>query len=399
MDVLSRNLLHIIIPDYALGFVIERSSGWRTKIIAFSCLLATIGSKDLLLLSYKLLTFEGGPVKRFIICLLACVAVSLGFSGTASKAQTQWMVVEETTNRTPLPASSVPEAFTGFRSPVDFESNRNGFSWLDYASHHTYSCVRDHWVYHPGWDMNYGSGSDDEGLPVYAVADGVVVYIAKGKLGWENGQWVRRALGWGGIVLQHNYKGQTYYSQYGHTDFHDPGLYEGQRVTKGHLLARIGQVGATGAPHLHFEMRAPNHPNPLKGSYFCDTLPWNGYLYALQQYEYASSWYKDPNPNGAFMQSLQPYSSGGSSVISNATVLSDCRWFASQQWWLNEPATGAVNLWFSDSWYTYRRVSWNSYFGSAEVQHATRKTDQNERWVSACIPSWGYCTGWNKVQR
>lgn len=120
------------------------------------------------------------------------------------------------------------------RLPVDFETNRNGWWYLQDAGD----------VYHPGIDFNYGNGAQDQGLPVYAIADGAVVFVDKS--GYNEG--------WGEhVYIRHEDKGEVFYSHYAHM--------QNTRVTIGDVVQcglQIGEIGKSGnpaySPHLHFEI-------------------------------------------------------------------------------------------------------------------------------------------------
>ena len=45
--------------------------------------------------------------------------------------------------------------------------------------------------YHPGVDINWGSGHDDYGSPVKSPCDGEVAYIGKNEGGWGNHLWIK----------------------------------------------------------------------------------------------------------------------------------------------------------------------------------------------------------------
>lgn len=98
---------------------------------------------------------------------------------------------------------------------------------------------------HPGYDLNFGGGSADLGLPVFAVADGEVIesYYAS----------------WGNLILvEHRLaSGLEFWSLYGHLQRRD--VEAGDRVRRGQT---IGTIGATGtiSPHLHFELRRSRFP-------------------------------------------------------------------------------------------------------------------------------------------
>ncbi|RJO59807.1 hypothetical protein C4546_00355, partial [Candidatus Parcubacteria bacterium] len=130
------------------------------------------------------------------------------------------------------------------------------------------------WVYHPGWDFNL-SVPDDQGQNVYAIADGTVVldagHVVNGIANY-----------WGVLVVEHNINGQNFYSQYGHVK--EIYVSNGQQVKKGNRIAKVGNVGS-GAYHLHWEIRADNHPAPTSQGYWSTTL---------QTLSNVTSWYRNP---------------------------------------------------------------------------------------------------------
>lgn len=86
---------------------------------------------------------------------------------------------------------------------------------------------------HDGLDL-----AAPEGTPVRAAADGVVSFAG------ENG-------GYGNlVVIDHADGSQT---AYGHLQ--DFSVTEGQSVTAGQTIARVGSTGVSTGPHLHFEVR------------------------------------------------------------------------------------------------------------------------------------------------
>jgi len=112
---------------------------------------------------------------------------------------------------------------------------------------------------HLGEDWNYGlEKNDDLGKPIYAIANGKVVYAQDGG---ANGAWK------GVIIIQHtgsnlNVPGGASVSQvrsmYGHLDVSkiNNWVTVGSTVTRGQQIGIIGPTpnGSTG-PHLHFEIR------------------------------------------------------------------------------------------------------------------------------------------------
>ena len=106
-----------------------------------------------------------------------------------------------------------------------------------------------------------GNGRDNEdhyawNQPVVAVADGVVISVTDehrdvppGRSGgYENANQITIDCG-GGV-----------YAQYGHLKKNSALVKKGEKVDAGDALGRIGNSGASGAPHLHFSL--------LDGDYF-----------------------------------------------------------------------------------------------------------------------------------
>lgn len=236
----------------------------------------------------------------------------------------------------PLASDKVPEAVTGFRSPVDFTSSRAGYDFLQKtaakgANAYPATCVPGRSLYHPGWDMNKTGGDKNE--PVYAAADGVVVYIGPytsvssqhpGTVldGVETRGRSVKGNGWSAIVLQHNYNGVIYFTNYGHANNVPMKLTLGSVVKKGDIIALLDNI-ETKSPHLHFEIRNANHPNPTRGDYFCqrDSNDTNeDKRGTLQVKENVEAWYVDPDPNHDFIKSLKPYSKAPAKPIDTRAV-------------------------------------------------------------------------------
>jgi hypothetical protein len=100
---------------------------------------------------------------------------------------------------------------------------------------------------HLGEDWNgVGGGDTDLGDPIYATADGIVVFAEDYRLGWGNV-----------VIIRHAYleDGDTKYvdSLYGHLlDFT---VRVDQLVKRGQQIARMGNNRGQYDAHLHFEMR------------------------------------------------------------------------------------------------------------------------------------------------
>jgi len=191
--------------------------------------------------------------------------------------------------------NNIPEANTGFTWPLPYNFRNNGgykfgqFSKLGGN------------VYHPAQDWNVpdypgGSGNGDKGLNVVAVANGKVVDV--------------RHNSWGGLVIQHNYKGETWYSQYGHVQ--NITVSKNTIVTKGQKVAEIGKVtefNNVKYAHLHFEIREADHPNPDYAPY------WSG----LKQLSNIKDWYEDPE---IFIPTHSSYSQSNIKLSSRIQVSS-----------------------------------------------------------------------------
>ena len=97
---------------------------------------------------------------------------------------------------------------------------------------------------HLGDDINgIGGQNSDLGDPVYAVADGVVIYT-----GWPSD-------GWGNVVIiLHTLpNGKLIESFYGHLD--EINTLVGDRVRRGKKIGRVGNANGRYLAHLHFELR------------------------------------------------------------------------------------------------------------------------------------------------
>jgi murein DD-endopeptidase MepM/ murein hydrolase activator NlpD len=97
--------------------------------------------------------------------------------------------------------------------------------------------------FHPGLDI-----SADYGSPVYATADGTVVYAQK-QSGYGNL-----------IVVEHGYGLE---SRYGHLSRYK--VQSGEKVKRGDVLGFVGSTGRSTGAHLHYEVRLNGRLlNPLQ---------------------------------------------------------------------------------------------------------------------------------------
>ena len=137
---------------------------------------------------------------------------------------------------------------------------------------------------HPGADLNVGYGDQDLGLPVVALADGVVVARRE----WDG---FRYGYGNVGLVEHHLVRvGQPdtggevrLWSLYAHLDEFDESFREGAPVVAGQRLGACGKSGRQWWAHLHLELRYQGPPEmPLEF--------WGGRLAAAE----LSERYADP---------------------------------------------------------------------------------------------------------
>jgi murein DD-endopeptidase MepM/ murein hydrolase activator NlpD len=103
--------------------------------------------------------------------------------------------------------------------------------------------ITGHNDFHPGLDI-----SADHGSPVYATADGTVIYA-------------QRQSGYGNlVVLDHGYGLE---SRYGHLSRYK--VESGAKVRRGDVLGYVGSTGRSTGAHLHYEVRLNGRLlNPLQ---------------------------------------------------------------------------------------------------------------------------------------
>lgn len=105
--------------------------------------------------------------------------------------------------------------------------------------------------YGPRWGkMHHGLDiAAERGKPVYASADGEVIYADDKLRGYGNV-----------VILRHDQKTTSLYA-------HNKKLKVklGQKVKRGHLIALLGSTGRSTGPHVHYEIRGSNGAiNPRK---------------------------------------------------------------------------------------------------------------------------------------
>lgn len=109
---------------------------------------------------------------------------------------------------------------------------------------------------HGGFDL-----AGPRGTPIYAFADGEVVYAA------DSG-----VTGFGGwVVLDHTIDGEQIQTVYGHEEPGQVHVKVGDKVKKGQHIADIGSAGYSSGPHLHFEVVKGDR---AAGGQKVDPKPW-----------------------------------------------------------------------------------------------------------------------------
>ncbi|MFQ5527515.1 MAG: M23 family metallopeptidase [Thermoanaerobaculia bacterium] len=102
--------------------------------------------------------------------------------------------------------------------------------------------------FHPGVDL-----AAPVGTPIYAPADGIVVYAGRYPL--------RQSVSWwryGNLVAMRN--GDSFITLFGHCD--EIRVRNGQKVSQGTIIATVGNTGWSTSPHLHYEVR---HRDQVEG--------------------------------------------------------------------------------------------------------------------------------------
>jgi murein DD-endopeptidase MepM/ murein hydrolase activator NlpD len=109
---------------------------------------------------------------------------------------------------------------------------------------------------HKGMDM-----AADVGEPVFAIADGEVIYAGDGLRGYGNV-----------VILRHDRKTSSLYAHNSELK-----VKQGDQVKQGTLIALLGSTGHSTGPHVHFEIRdgdlAVNPRNVLPKSKVAEAMP------------------------------------------------------------------------------------------------------------------------------
>ena len=106
-------------------------------------------------------------------------------------------------------------------------------------------------MFHTGMDFTAAVGTE-----IYATGNGTVIFASR-KQGYGNC-----------VIIDHGYDYQTLY---GHIDKYKVRV--GQKVSRGEVIATVGNTGKSTGPHLHYEViYKGRHDNPAK-YYFQDLTP------------------------------------------------------------------------------------------------------------------------------
>lgn len=146
--------------------------------------------------------------------------------------------------------------------PIDRTKLKNVSSLYGMRAHPRYGT----WRMHEGVDL-----SAPKGTPVYATGNGVVL-----RAGWQPGY---------GYLIELNH-GFGYKTRYGHlSKMH---VRAGDSVTRGQVIADVGNTGVSSGSHLHYEVRFRNKTvNPIH--YFNKDMSPEAYIDLMQQLEVSST--------------------------------------------------------------------------------------------------------------
>lgn len=154
------------------------------------------------------------------------------------------MITEEITERASTISIPMARSFSfPFGNKQAYTTKNDGDGWYSRQNLHTNR--------HLGEDWNLEAGNDC-GQPIYAIADGLVIYSENPNATWGNVVIIRHLLPDGSQIE----------SLYAHLENRDKIAY-GTAVAGGQLIGRLGDGGdpcGDGSPygaHLHLELRTP----------------------------------------------------------------------------------------------------------------------------------------------
>lgn len=148
--------------------------------------------------------------------------------------------------------------------PIDRSKMRSKIGAFGYRVHPVYR----NWRFHSGVDMPGRVGD-----PIYSTGDGVVEYIEKSRARYGYGTQV---------LINHGY---GYKTRYAHLD--KILVQKGDTVTRGQLIAEMGNTGVSTSPHLHYEViYNRSHVNPI--NYFDKNMSAEAYKSLMNQIQEAT---------------------------------------------------------------------------------------------------------------
>lgn len=120
--------------------------------------------------------------------------------------------------------------------PIQFDVPHRGLTYLEWYDPHK--------VFHPGYDLNKGTGDADLGLPILCPVSGEIEYVSPEPT-LTNGQ--NGGFGWF-VVVYHSAYGV--WTRYAHMN--KVSVKQNQKVKEGDLLGEVGKTG-TQTAHVHWE--------------------------------------------------------------------------------------------------------------------------------------------------
>lgn len=173
-----------------------------------------------------------------------------------SKSMDELQILSEDKERF---STSVPAIW-----PIDRSKLRNKIGAFGYRNHP----VLRRWKFHSGVDMPGRVGD-----PIYATGDGVVEYVERSRARYGYGTQ---------ILIDHGY---GYKTRYAHLN--KLLVEKGDTITRGQLIAEMGNTGISTAPHLHYEViYNRTHVNPI--NYFDQNMSAEAYKSLMGQIQEAN---------------------------------------------------------------------------------------------------------------
>lgn len=148
--------------------------------------------------------------------------------------------------------------------PIDRSKMRNKIGAFGYRVHPVYR----QWRFHSGVDMPGRVGD-----PIYATGDGVVEYVERSRARYGYGTQ---------ILINHGFGYKTRY-----VHLNKLLVEKGDTITRGQLIAEMGNTGVSTSPHLHYEViYNRSHVNPI--NYFDQHMSAEAYKSLMNQIQDAN---------------------------------------------------------------------------------------------------------------